>query len=213
MLQSCNKNTSSKQDSPDYFSSTLNVKLRHVVLSVASVPFPRVGHSHSRGQKPDQPDAHHQSSQEDHSSRGPQASMGLRKCLLLETARQTAVSTHLVILLQLRKELKTNKTNMNNWLTSFFNVFCPPRPKPPSICPLPCLLSATVHSGVYDAQTGDRGVPEEIQCQEETQGLFTCSLSPTFSSSAISSAGLSYLLGMSSYTSFDNNHDTKWIEN
>lgn len=43
------------------------------------VPLTRVGHSNPRGQKLDQPDADDQSSQEDHGSGGPQASMGLRK--------------------------------------------------------------------------------------------------------------------------------------
>lgn len=33
--------------------------------------------------------------------------------------------------------------------------------------------AATVHSGIHDAQTGDCGVSEEIQRQEEAQGLFT----------------------------------------
>lgn len=47
---------------------------------VAPVPFPWVGHRHPRGQKPDQPDADHQPSQEDHSSGGPEAPMGLCKC-------------------------------------------------------------------------------------------------------------------------------------
>lgn len=31
----------------------------------------------------------------------------------------------------------------------------------------------TVHSGIYDAQTGDGGVPEEIQCQKETEAAKT----------------------------------------
>lgn len=38
--------------------------------------------------------------------------------------------------------------------------------------PTHCLsvVTATLHCGVYDAQTGDCGVPEEIQRQKETQG-------------------------------------------
>lgn len=33
-----------------------------------------------------------------------------------------------------------------------------------------CLPTATLHSGVHDAQTGDGRMPEEVQRQEETQG-------------------------------------------
>lgn len=69
--------------------------LRHVLLFfVPLVPFSRVGHSHPRGQKPDQPDADHQPSQEDHCSGGPQAPMGLRKYL-----RQRLFFTQLITLL------------------------------------------------------------------------------------------------------------------
>lgn len=32
------------------------------------------------------------------------------------------------------------------------------------------VFTATVHRGVDHAQAGDRGLPEEIQCQKETQG-------------------------------------------
>lgn len=32
------------------------------------------------------------------------------------------------------------------------------------------MFTATFHRGVHDAQTGDCGVPEEIQRQKETQG-------------------------------------------
>lgn len=39
--------------------------------------------------------------------------------------------------------------------------------------------AATVHCSLHDAQAGDRGVPEEIQRQKETQGEVSCS---TFSS-------------------------------
>lgn len=35
---------------------------------------------------------------------------------------------------------------------------------------LSCFSTATLHCGVHDAQTGDGGMPEEVQCQEETQG-------------------------------------------
>jgi len=45
-----------------------------------SVPVPRVGHRHPGGQKPDQPDADHQPSQEDHGPGSPEAPVGLRKC-------------------------------------------------------------------------------------------------------------------------------------
>lgn len=61
----------------------LSVNVRFM-FSLPLVPIPRVGHSHPRGQKPDQPDADDQPSQEDHCSRGPQAPMGLRKCPLLD---------------------------------------------------------------------------------------------------------------------------------
>lgn len=33
-----------------------------------------------------------------------------------------------------------------------------------------CLSVATLHCSLYDAQTGNCGVLEEIQCQKETQG-------------------------------------------
>lgn len=45
----------------------------------ALVSLPRVGHSDPGGEKSDQPDADYQPSQEDHSSGGPEAPMGLRK--------------------------------------------------------------------------------------------------------------------------------------
>lgn len=67
--------------------------LRHMVVFVALVPFPRVGYSHPRGQKPDQPDVDHQPSQEDHCSGGPQTSMGLRKC----PNKHTAVIFHILL--------------------------------------------------------------------------------------------------------------------
>lgn len=35
---------------------------------------------------------------------------------------------------------------------------------------LTVLSAATFHCGVHDAQTGDGGVPEEVQRQEEAQG-------------------------------------------
>lgn len=34
-----------------------------------------------------------------------------------------------------------------------------------------CLPTATLNSGLYDAQTGDSRVPEEVQRQKETQGV------------------------------------------
>lgn len=38
-------------------------------------------------------------------------------------------------------------------------------------CPVTSLLpTATLHGGLYDAQTGDCGMPEEVQCKEEAQG-------------------------------------------
>lgn len=33
-----------------------------------------------------------------------------------------------------------------------------------------CVFTATFHRGLHDAQTGDGGVPQEIQRQKETQG-------------------------------------------
>lgn len=110
------------------------------------VSFPGVGHSHPRGQKPDQPDADHQPGQEDHCSGGPQAPMGLRKCPALFVTPTRLENTH------------SKHENID-------------RPKTPIILLILCLVHpATVHSGVHDAQTGDSGVPEEIQRQEETQG-------------------------------------------
>lgn len=123
---------------------SVNVKL----CFFSPVPLPWVGHSHPRGQKPDQPDADHQPSQEDHCSGGPQAPMGLRKCPHPPCLRQTS-----------RQDVKWKTENLNSCRPSVFIL-------------LLFLLTATIHSGIYDAQTGDRGVPEEIQCEEETQGLF-----------------------------------------
>ena len=40
----------------------------------------------------------------------------------------------------------------------------------PSISVSVFLSAATLNSGLHDAQTGDGGVPEEVQCQKETQG-------------------------------------------
>lgn len=34
-----------------------------------------------------------------------------------------------------------------------------------------CLPTATLDGGLHDAQTGDSGVPEEVQRQEETEGV------------------------------------------
>lgn len=146
-----------------------------MVLFASPVPFPRVGHSHPRGQKPDQPDADHQPSQKDHRSGGPQAPMGLRKCPHVETDKQTVVIVHhiLLTLLHAQKGQQNTKT-LDNFFFFFFLLFL-----------FFFLSPATIHSGVYDAQTGDRGVPEEIQCQEETQGLFTSSPSPTSSLSPL----------------------------
>ena len=42
------------------------------------------------------------------------------------------------------------------------------------VASLPPLTAATFHGGVHDAQTGDGGVPEEVQCQEKTQGVWAC---------------------------------------
>lgn len=41
------------------------------------------------------------------------------------------------------------------------------------------VFTATVHRGVDHAQAGDRGLPEEIQCQKETQGESQTSQSPS----------------------------------
>lgn len=71
--------------------------LRHEALFSPPVPFSRVGHSYPRGQKPDQPDADHQPSQEDHCSGGPQAPVGLRKCPLSEDRQ--LFFTHLITLM------------------------------------------------------------------------------------------------------------------
>lgn len=52
---------------------------RHCALSPLPVPLPRVGHSHSRSQKPHQPDADHQPRQAHHRTRGAEAPVGLRE--------------------------------------------------------------------------------------------------------------------------------------
>ena len=65
------------------------------------VPISRVGHSDPRSQKPDQPDADHQPSQEDHCSGGPQAPMGLRKCPMPGDRR--LFFTHLFTLMYAKK--------------------------------------------------------------------------------------------------------------
>lgn len=95
-----------------------------------------MGHSDSRGQRPDQQDADHQPRQEGDRHGRTQTSLDLRRC---------PKHTHTHSLTQIF--LSTRSNNGREFT-----------------------FTATFHRGVHDAQTGDCGVPEEIQRQKETQG-------------------------------------------
>lgn len=103
-----------------------------------TVPIPWVGHSDCRGQRPDQQDADHQSSQEGDCHWCTQTPLDLRRCYTSNT--HTHRHTH----------SKPFWRCFSHGVESFF--------------------TATLHCGVHHAQAGDCGLPEEIQCQEETQG-------------------------------------------
>lgn len=104
------------------------------------VSLTRMGHSDARGEKSHQPDVDGESQQEDYSRRGSQASLDL--CTYSQDSSVTVS-------------------------TPSYNTFSLIHP---CLSPISGLFTATRTRGVRGAQTGDGGLPKEVQCPPETQG-------------------------------------------